>query len=123
MKLSVLLILVIALAYGIDPAAILPRLFDFNVETNGLKNVFRATMGLYISMCVLWSMGVANSRYWFAATCANVFFMGGLAMGRLISLLIDGYPGIYFFAGFFIELLLAIWGTFNLKKFIKENHS
>lgn len=118
LKLSVLIILVVAFAYGIDPAGFLSKRFDFSVDTAGLKNVFRATMGLYIAMCALWVTGILNDKYWFAATCSNVFFMGGLAAGRLISLVVDGYPGVYFFAGCFVELLLACWGVINLKKYL-----
>jgi hypothetical protein len=119
LKLSVLLILVIALTYGADPSGTLPKLFDFTVESSSLKNVFRSMMGLYISMCVLWSAGIVNRKYWFTATIANIFFMGGLAAGRLISILVDGYPGVYFFTGFFVEGILAVWGIINLNRFLK----
>jgi hypothetical protein len=119
LKLSILLILVIALVYGIDPSGVLPKLFDFAVPSSGLKNVFRSMMGLYLSMCLLWSIGIVNRKYWLTATITNVFFMGGLAAGRLISILMDGYPGIYFFTGFFIELVMALWGGINLNRFLK----
>jgi hypothetical protein len=43
--------------------------------------------------------------------------MGGLALGRFVSLALDGVPGIYFLIGFVLEAVLAIWGLKNLKKY------
>ena len=50
-------------------------------------------------------------------TITNITFMGGLALGRLVSLALDGVPGIYFLIGFMLEAVLAIWGLKNLKKY------
>ena len=74
-------------------------------------------MGLYLGMAVLCVIGVSKSRQWRTATISNVFFMIGLALGRTISLVIDGIPSIYFLAGLVLELLLALWGIINLKKY------
>jgi hypothetical protein len=43
--------------------------------------------------------------------------MEGLTLGRLVSLALDGVPGIYFLIGFVLESALAIWGLKNLKKY------
>jgi hypothetical protein len=47
----------------------------------------------------------------------NIVFMGGLAAGRLLSLVVDGVPSLYFLAGLLVELLFAFWGLRNLKKY------
>lgn len=114
---SILIIIPIALAYGLYPQMILPLLFDFNVDAINLVNIFRAMMGLYLGMSLIWIMGIIKSKFWITATITNITFMGGLAFGRLVSLAIDGVPGIYFLIGFIVELSLAIWGIKNLKKY------
>jgi hypothetical protein len=114
---SILVIIPIALAYGIYPQMILPLLFDFKVDAINQANIFRAMMGLYLGMSVIWIMGIIKSKLWVTATITNITFMGGLALGRLVSLALDGVPGIYFLIGFVLEAVLAIWGLKNLKKY------
>ena len=114
---SILLIIPIALAYGLYPQVILPFLFDFKVDTINLAGIFRAMMGLYLGMSVIWIMGIIRSKFWVTATITNITFMGGLMLGRLVSLVLDGVPGIYFLIGFVLELVLALWGLKNLKKY------
>lgn len=114
---SILVIIPIALAYGLYPQMILPLLFDFKVDTINVANIFRAIMGLYLGMSVIWIMGTIKSKLWVTATITNITFMGGLMLGRLVSMIIDGFPGIYFLIGFVLELTLAIWGLKNLKKY------
>jgi len=96
---------------------ILPLLFDFKVDAINLANIFRAMMGLYLGISVIWVMGIIKSKFWVTATITNITFMGGLALGRLVSLALDGVPGIYFLIGFMLEAVLAIWGLKNLKKY------
>ena len=74
-------------------------------------------MGLYLGMAILCLLGVFKSRQWHTATLSNVFFMFGLALGRTISLVVDGIPSIYFSVGLILELLLALWGIINLNKY------
>jgi hypothetical protein len=92
-------------------------LFDIEVESIDLKQIFRATMGLYLGMVVFWLIGISKPHYWRIATISNVLFMIGLASGRIISLLLDGIPSISFSVGIALELSLALWGIINLKKF------
>lgn len=114
---STALIIPIALAYGIYPQWMLPLLFDFKVDAINLANVFRAMMGLYLAMSIIWIMGIIKPRWWVTATITNIAFMGGLALGRLVSLVFDGAPGIYFLTGLVLEAALAVWGVKNLKKY------
>jgi len=86
------------------------------VETVDLKHVFRAIMGLYAAMVVLWVTGIRNPLYWRAATVSNVCFMIGLASGRILSLVFDGIPSFYFLAGLAAEVILALWGIKNLAR-------
>ena len=89
---STIVLTPIALIYGILPNKILPILFDIKVETIDLMHVFRAIMGLYLGIISLFILGIYKPKYWEMATLINVVFMGGLAFGRLISILMDGQP-------------------------------
>ena len=116
LAISVILIIPIALAFGINPHEILFKLFKIKVETINLTNIFRAMMGLYLGISSIWIMGIFKPKLWAMATMTNIIFMGSLALGRLLSLVLDGPPSIYFVIGLICELTLALWGVMNLKK-------
>jgi hypothetical protein len=113
---SALLLLPIALGYGLWPATILPIYFKIEINTTDLTHVFRAMMGLYLGMVLFWIWGIYDSKYWIPATLSNVVFMGGLAIGRVCSIVLDGFPATLFVFGAVVEGLLAFWGWVNLKK-------
>lgn len=114
---SVVFIIPVALVYGLHPAIILSELFNIKVETINLTNIFRAMMGLYLGMAAIWILGIINPKFWIAATITTIAFMGGLAFGRLVSLVFDGLPSIYFLAGLAVESALAFWGLRNVRKY------
>lgn len=114
---SVTCIIPIALVYGVNPTKVLFLLFDISIVGVNLIHIFRALMGLYFGMCVIWFAGIIKPAFWFTATIANICFMGGLAFGRLLSIALDGYPSKYFLAGLIAELVFALWGIKNLRKY------
>ena len=85
---------VIALSYGVAPAAVLPIVLDVTVEGTDLTHIFRAVMGLYLAMIVLWILGAFRASLTKAAVIAEVTFMFGLAVGRALSIIIDGMPSV-----------------------------
>jgi thiol:disulfide interchange protein len=117
LAISAIIISFVSFAYGLFPRDILPKFFDFKVESTDLKQVFRAMMGLYLGMVALWLIGIFKPYYWRMATISNVLFMIGLALGRIISLIMDGMPSIMFLIGLALELTLALWGIKNLNKY------
>ncbi len=76
----------VALSYGVAPAAVLPQLLDIAVEGTDLTHVFRAIMGLYLGMIVLWVLGAFRPSLTRAAVIAEIAFMSGLAVGRVLRL-------------------------------------
>ena len=114
--LSSITVINVGLTYGISPNQILPFFFDFKVETIDLNNVFRAIMGLYLGLAFYWMYGIFKSEHWKNATLISVIFMGGLAFGRIISILLDGIPSLPFTIGTVAEILFMFWGIRNLKK-------
>ena len=117
LTISVILIIPIALVYGLYPGFILPKLFDFKIEGTDLANIFRAIMGLYLGIATLWIIGIFKPGFWITATITNIVFMGGLSLGRLISLASDGLPSILLLSGFILELALCFLAFKNLKKY------
>lgn len=114
---SVILIIPVALVYGLYPGFILQGLFDFKIEGSDLANIFRAIMGLYLGMATIWIVGIFKPNFWAAATIANIVFMGGLALGRLISLVLDGLPSISLLLGLAAELALTLFALISLKRY------
>ncbi|HXG78162.1 MAG TPA: DUF4345 domain-containing protein [Methyloceanibacter sp.] len=80
----------IALSYGTDPAATLPRFLDIRVEGADQKQIFRALMSLYLGASAFWAMAAFIPSLRRAAAFWGVIFMFSLAFGRLLSLIVDG---------------------------------
>ena len=118
LHLSISLIVVVpaALIYGLRPGITLPWLFDFQVVSTDLNNVFRAVMCLYLSISVVFYLGIVRPGLWKTATILNIAFMGGLGLGRVLSLLLDGLPSPAFALGLLGELVLAFYALFQLQK-------
>jgi Domain of unknown function (DUF4345) len=110
-------VIAVGLAYGISPSSVLPMIFDFNVESNDLNNVFRSIMGLYFGFATYWIVGFFRDEAWRGATISNILFMGGLSSGRVVSLVVDGFPSDAYILGLIAEILFMIWGIYNLYYF------
>ncbi|PDS23676.1 DUF4345 domain-containing protein [Flavobacterium branchiophilum] len=113
--LSSLTVIGVGLAYGISPNKILPIFFDFKVESADLNNVFRAVMGLYLGLAIYWIVAIFKVEHWRNATLISTIFMGSLAIGRIISILIDGIPSFPFLIGKFLNYIFMFWGIRNLR--------
>ena len=84
------LLVPIALSYGIAPAVILPEALDIAVEGNDQTQIFRALMCLYLAASAFWAIAAFNPAWRRPAVVWAAFFSLSLAVGRLISLIIDG---------------------------------
>lgn len=82
----------VALSYGADPAGVLPKLLKFNVETPNERQVFRALMCLYLASSAFWVMAALTPEWQTAGLIWAVLFMLSLALGRLLSIVLDGRP-------------------------------
>ena len=103
------------LVYGFNPKGVLGLLLEIQVTDLELRNIFKAVMGLYLAFGIFWIIGLLNTSYWKIATLSNVFFMGGLAFGRGVSLILDGMS-IHFAVAMVLELVMMIWGLYNLTR-------
>ena len=114
---SVIVIIPVALAYGVYPKIILFKLFNIKIENNDLANIFRSMMGLYLGMTAIWILGIFKQKFWLTATITNIAFMGSLVLGRILSVILDGFPSRPFITGLLVEMILTIWGLINLEKY------
>jgi hypothetical protein len=105
----------VALSYGIAPAAVLPKVLDLTVEGTDLTHIFRAIMGLYLGMIALWVLGAFWSKFTRAAVIAEIAFMFGLALGRVLSIILDGVPSVLLVGYTVVEIALGSWGILILK--------
>lgn len=85
-------------------------LFGIDASSVNVSHIFRAVMGLYLALAMFWVMGAMSTKYRLPALYSLVIFMWGLAMGRLLSLLVDGMPHWLLVVYLFWSSALAWWG-------------
>ena len=100
----------IALGYGFMPEKTLTPLYGFSVENVNLTHIFRAVMGLYFGMIVIWLLGASRRELRVPAMYCLVIFMLGLAGGRLLSLIVDGIPHWLLVVYLVLELTIGLIG-------------
>jgi hypothetical protein len=106
----------IALSYGLVPGISLMYLFDMDATGTSAKHIFRAVMVLYFGMSVLWCWGAFKPQLREPALYSLVFFMLGLASGRILSILIDGLPNGLLITYLVLELVMGFIGLRVLQK-------
>ena len=110
-------VLAVSLSYGVYPEITLKYLYDIEVNSANLANIFRAIMGLYIALSIFWVVGAFKRSLRLAALWSMTIFMTGIALGRVLSIIIDGmpYPIFFFYTG--IEILSALIGLRFIRGF------
>ena len=106
----------IALSYGLLPQKSLAYLFQISVTNTNETHIFRAVMGLYIALLSFWIIGALRIQLRQAALLSLVVFMLGLAIGRVISLLVDGMPNWLLVVYMVVEFISAFIGWRLLKQ-------
>ena len=102
----------IALSYGVNPAAVLPKYMKVSIEGTDLTEIFRALMCLYLGMVAFCLMAALFRPSWqHVAVIWTVFFMFSLAIGRLISLAVDGVPSRILILYLVVELVMGVIGV------------
>jgi hypothetical protein len=106
----------VALTYGLDPAATLPKFMHVTVEGTDLTHIFRALGCLYLGMVAFCIIAAFTPEWRHVAVIWAVFFAYSLAIGRIISLIVDGKPSgmlLFFLA---VELIVGTVGLLLLKR-------
>jgi Domain of unknown function (DUF4345) len=112
---AVAIVVPIALSYGLDPANVLPRALDIEVKGADQIQIFRAMMFLYLGACVFWGVAAFKPDWQRVAVVWAVIFSLSLALGRIVSLIVDGpasrlldvYLGVEIAAGLLGLVILA----------------
>jgi hypothetical protein len=73
-------------------------------------------MGLYLGLVSYWIVGIYKAEHWKNSTLTCTLFMGGLAIGRIISIIIDGIPSLAFSFETLAEIIFMLWGILSLRK-------
>ena len=111
--LSFFTITTIALLYGISPQWFFDSfLVTPEILTVDQSHILRAVMGLYIALGFFWLYAAFNNKFRDAGILVLAIFCGGLVSGRIISVIIDGFPSDIMIVYIFMELTLVpicIW--------------
>lgn len=104
-----------AIIYG--SPSILPEYLNIQVNTVDISNMLKAIMCLYLGISLVWILGICKTEYWKIATQLNILFMLSLAIGRALSMLMDGFPTGGYIFGIIAELVLGFYSIFQFKKY------
>jgi len=106
----VILIVPIALNYGLNPGLSLPMTLDIRVEGTDQTHIFRALMCLYLGAALYWGIGAFKPSWQRMAVIWGIFFALSLAAGRAISLVVDGMPSSLLVIYLVIEIFGGLLG-------------
>lgn len=97
----------IALTYGAVPETSLPWLYGLSDPDLPTRHLLRAVMGLYLGMIVFWLTGAMRAELRIPALWSVFVFVTGIALGRVLSLVLDGWPQPIFVFYLLAEIVLA----------------
>ncbi|MBT8260926.1 MAG: DUF4345 domain-containing protein [Flavobacteriaceae bacterium] len=109
---SVCIVFPVSYSYGF----ISDLLLEINPKSIDEFSFLKSIMFLYIGFSILWIIGIFNYKYLKVAIISNMIFMLSLALGRLLSLVLDGIPSFAYVFGTFAELFLGLYGIFILNR-------
>ena len=110
----------VALSYGVDPAATLPKFMNITVEGTDQTHIFRALMGLYLGMVTFCIIAAFTPEWRHVAVIWAVFFAYSLALGRILSLIVDGMPSPILLFYLAVELTVGTLGLLVLNRERRE---
>ena len=79
--------------------------------------MLKAIMCLYFGISLVWILGIWKTKYWQIATKLDILFMISIAIGRALSMLIDGLPTGGYIFGILVEFVLGLYSIYQLKKY------
>ena len=112
---SLLIVVPTAIIYG--RPSLLEEQLEIEVSTIDLSNMLKAIMCLYLGVAAVWALGIWKAGYWKIATQLNMLFMLTLALGRILSMAIDGMPTGGYIFGLIAELILGLFSVYQLKRY------
>ena len=89
---SCVAVAIIALLYGISPTWYASKFLGITSLNPNVAHILRAVTGLYLALAAFWLYSAFNDKYRNTAVLTTILFAGGLAVGRCVSLIVDGQP-------------------------------
>lgn len=105
----------IALSYGLMPHYSLSFLFGIDAQAVNVAHIFRAIMGLYLALALFWVVGALNQQITLPALYSLVVFMLGLALGRSLSIVVDGMPHWLLVVYLVLEVGFGLVGVYMIR--------
>jgi hypothetical protein len=117
--------LVISLAVVV-PAAFIYGFFsesvlDITIDTVDESNLLKGIMGLYLAFSLVWFLALFKDQFLMVALVSNMLFMLGLGLGRILSIILDGFPSLLYSFGFLGELVLGLYGLWLMIWYVPKN--
>lgn len=113
----------VALSYGAMPEVSLPLLYGINEPDLPTRHVFRAVMGLYLGMIVFWLAGALRPALRIPALWTIFVFVTGIALGRMLSVGLDGWPRPILVFYLFVEIGLAATSWILINKGVHRTNA
>ncbi|MFT4570290.1 MAG: hypothetical protein ACI8TX_002373 [Hyphomicrobiaceae bacterium] len=105
----------VALGYEIAPATVMGPLLTVQFDSIDQVHIFRAVGGIYLALSAFWYFSSSKPEYSKAAVASVVFFMLGLAAGRIVSTVVDGVPSPLLAGATLVEIAIGAWGLAVLR--------
>lgn len=91
-------------SYLVDPNLVL-NVYGFSIQSASEANLFRAACGgMFVGFALLFCAGALKAQLARTAQFALLAFMGGLAIGRLVSMATDGVPHVVLVVALAVEV-------------------
>ena len=107
---AALLLIPIALNYGLVPAKTLPMFLDMEVSATDQIHIFRGVMCLYLGVALFWAVSAFKPEWQRVAVVTAIGFAWSIALGRVISLAVDGRPSLLLLVYLGIEIAAGLLG-------------
>ncbi|MFF7986385.1 DUF4345 domain-containing protein [Streptomyces sp. NPDC007901] len=100
-------IAVIGLIYLLAPHLLLD-VYGVDIQSPSEANIFRSGSGsLFVAVAILFCLGASSPRYTRTSLITLFTFMSGLAVGRVVSIVVDGWPHALLIAVLVVEASYA----------------
>ena len=113
----------VALSYGTIPQTSLPWLFGIDASGVDTRHIFRSIMGLYLALIAFWTIGALRPTLRLPALWSLLVFVSGLATGRLLSLVVDGWPSWLLVAYMILEFAIAVVTWWLIARTPRQGHA
>jgi hypothetical protein len=107
---TALLIVPIALNYGLFPAKSLPLFLTIPELSTDQTHIYRGVMCLYLGGGLFWAVSAFKPEWQRVAVITAIGFAWSIAVGRVISLIVDGWPSPLLLIYLGIEIAAGLLG-------------